>query len=448
MPPVLAEGEAPDRSLAVGPFTNLRSFGWIDGKLAWGWGDLADGRQVFFTLGSDGSVSAVETPATDQLASATPLPDGRGCVGVHYADFTGWYHPVEGEPVALGPAEALKLSPSGGRLLCFAPGDVRCVDTSTWEGTPQPEIPAAEFPFAGAGVEWIDDSLVAVRLWEPAGGPLGLDPDTGIIRLVQEPEGTVAGDLISPGDILAPFPSPDGRWLAVLHIDGSTAVVLPEDLFPLNAGLEVRVYARDDLAHPALAPARLLVPQEGRLVTSLLWSSDGTKLAYAESLVLPGGPDDSGLRLAGDRQVKVALAPDFAPQALDLGRGDWAPVTFSPAGRYLVAADQSTGHCRLVDLDSGRATLLPEGLSPDGLAWAGEELLCGTLDGGADPGRMVLVKVATGGLVYPSWPPSGSCQLTKTRVVYRAQVGPDGRLGPFSGASEGEWLVVAPVKAG
>ncbi|RJQ11818.1 MAG: hypothetical protein C4551_00465 [Bacillota bacterium] len=444
-PSVLVRGSGDAMSLAVGPFVNLRTSGATEEGLFWGWGDVSSESQIYFTLAPGGSLRSSEIPVADQLATAIPLPGGRGCVGVHYADFTAWYHPFEGDPVSLGQAHGLDLSPSGSKLLVYAGDRVSCFDTTTWASTPQPEIPSFEFPYSGANVTWIDDTLVAVRFWEPAGGPLGLDPDTGIIKLVSQPDGAVVGVLESENDILAPFPSPDGMWLAVLHIDGPTAVTPPEGVYPVDVGLQISVYARSALSSPEPAPAAVLRPGEGKLMTGLVWSPDSRMLAYAEASVFPAHPDEFPLA-AGARQVSVARAPGFEAETRSPGDGDFTPLSFSPASSTLALADRETNTVCLWDLASFGGIRAPETVATYDLAWLSENLLCGRLETGDGPGRPVLIRASTTAEVIDlGWPGSWRWVTGGMLVAMTTHVEAGGSLELFGEVPEGDWLVVYPA---
>jgi len=392
------------------------------------------------------------------LGRARPLPDGRGCYGVHYADFSGRFCPIEGECLDLGPAEGLSLSPSGRHLLRYALDGTTCLDTETWSEIPQPHIPPWEFPYAGLAVEWLGDDLVTVRLWERSGGPLGLDPYTGIVRLVALPEGNVVTELVEPGYILSPYSSPDGRWLAVLLLDGDEAVVPVESFFPYDFGPELRLYSQEALAAAAGAmpvPAAVLRTPEGKSFSFLIFSGDGSTLALAETTVTPFTRDtpgaEPGVDFGPDGRVVVARAPAWdQAETLDLDpQGSWMPFRFSPGGAYLLVGDRVSLETALYDLEAGRIVEIPEEIDPGSLRWFSDELVAARLH---DPSgwstAAVLWDVTTGeivretGLAGRVFDPSPSGDYVA--VIYPVKSG--GAVVPFGPLAAGDWLVIQPVE--
>jgi len=441
LPPVLRAGSGHDAVMAVGPFANLRTFGWLDASRAYGWGDVTGTDAVYFTLGPGGASRAVAFPVADQLAHAFPLPGGAGCAGVHYADFTAWVHPLEGKPFPLGEACGVLLSPSGTRLLTFSSlGKPLAYDTSTWTGTPQDEIWLADFPYAGCMVSWVTDDLIVVR--DRAGQEL-----SGRLKLVREPEGRLVAVIDGAGDILSPFPSPDGRWLAVLVIDRSAALTLSEGVFPLDAGREIRVYRVSDLAAGggAAAVIPLGAPAAGLSLTGLVWSPDGTRLAYSEIAVTLPGPWPDVVAYGEAGRVFVATGPAFAPASIPIGSdGAWLPARFSPAGSRLFIEDVRTGRALIWEAAAGATVEV--GFRAFCRQWLDESLILGSSREAASEGRPLLVEAATGKASDPGWPgydwiasPDGK------RVAIRVAVGAGEDLRPFGKVAAGDWLVIYQV---
>ncbi|MCL6449751.1 MAG: hypothetical protein K6T75_00445 [Acetobacteraceae bacterium] len=444
--PALVEGR-----WQVGPFANLRSVGWVNPGVAWGWGDLGS-SQAFFTLGTDGAFRARDIPQECEPAGPHPLPEGAGFVSLHYPqageapqEMTGWYVPMEGEPVCLGPAEGLQLSPSGRWLLRFCAQGTFLHDTLSWRAAPIPAIPPGGFPYAGLDVTWIDDSLVAVRH-----GP-GSTEGRGL-RLVRLPDGSVAGELSVPGQYLAPLPAPGAEWLAVLHINAETALFPEEAVHPVGAGQAITVYSRSSLASPQpVATAALALA--GGMAAGLTWSEDGSRLAYAAVAGASLGEAGFGVSYDGPSRVLVASAPGFETEALPLDPGPVClPLCFSPGGRYLALESSAEGGQPgvglLWDFVAGKAVPLPQGLRLYYVEWIGEDQLCACA---ADPSggllRPVLVDAATGERAgdvpwaAPYWSPSPAGYLALKRPLEPG----DPLAGPDM-AWVGGWLVLYPTR--
>ncbi len=448
------------KTVAVGPFANVRSWGAVRGDLAWGWGDLADGRQVFFTVDRDGAVRSAQVAG---LAQAYPLTGAQsgglvGVVGVQYPDFRAKHYPVASEVRDLGPAAAVQLSPGDARILVFSDKGNRCWDVATWTSTPQPNLPVIGFPYAGIGTAWVKDNLVTVRVWEPNGGPSGIAPDTGVVRLVGMPDGKVVGDLVAPGDVLSPVASPGGKYLAVLHIAAKTGVVLPEAFYPADFGQSLDVYEVSALASGSklseVRPVATFSASEGKLLTNLMWSSDGTKLAFSETDYGPSPdiPDPASDRRAS---IKVASAPAAsAPsfQATDAGLpdGDWVPVAFSPDGARLVVSNRRARDGYIWDVGRRQGVALPAAagaVNPSTLLWVDDAILIGTDRPAYEDGRPLLVRASDGKVFDPGWARSPWFGVTGDGVAVRAKVETDGPLDPFPSLPAGEWIVFYPIPA-
>ncbi|MCL6581014.1 MAG: hypothetical protein K6U08_05275 [Firmicutes bacterium] len=450
--PLPARQDSGTRALAVGPFVNLRDAGWLEDGRAWGWGDLDDERQVFFTVTPEGAVRTTEIPAGAQLASALPLRDGGGCVGVHYADFTAWVHPVDGQPIPLGAASALSLSPHGRYLLRSDREAVSCLDTTSWASTPLPGIPHLEFPYSFCHVAWLDDTLLAVRL-------AGAEPYPGALRAVRLPDGAVLAEMREPGAHLAPVPAPGGAWLAVVVIRSSEAVYLEEAAFPETAGSELRIYSRESLAAGAGAgsamppePAVVLRAADGKVFRRVLWSPDGSRLAYVESPA-PSGPPGAGPAQSAEECTFVAGAPGFAPVPVTLpSGGPWYPRSFSPDGSYLAlvpgrttAGEPEAAGLAVWDVAAVREVPVPDGLRDSwDPVWLGRELLLAVApDEGGHPTRLRLWRLGGEDALNPRWPDGAR------RVVAGAQwvalvVAPEepATVEPFGRLRGGDWLLL------
>ena len=434
-PSVLTAGSGLEAAIALGPFANLRTIGWLTASEAYGWGDVTDARQIYVTLGVGGDTRSVAIPIADQLAIAFPLPGGAGCVGVHYSDFTAWVHPMTGSPISLGEANSLFLSPTGARLLTFGRKGSTCFDTKTWVGTVQTQIPQYDFPYSGCAVTWITDSLIVVRAEDG-------DQVSGNLTMVAQPGGQVLATISGGGAILSPYPSPGGEWLAVLAIDPAKAITMPEALYPLDAGRELRVYRVPD--PQPVAVISLSDPAAGKSITGLVWSPDGGSLAYAEvsvdSMLEPGVPNYGQTSV-----VFVARGPAFAPTALALGaEGPWLPARFSPAGDRLFLEDPVADKAMVWDFASAAATPVAAKMSI--LTWLGEDLALGSSRKNDTTARPLLVEAATGKTSDPGWPgwewlgsPDGR------RVAFRVTVGPGQTLPPFGKVAAGDWLVIYQV---
>lgn len=457
-----ATGLAAAGAVAVGPFTNLRSSGWTATGLAWGWGDVSETTQLFFTAATDGTIRSIELATALEVASATPLPDGSGFIGMHYSDMTGWFHPLEGEAVCLGHTEALLLSPAGDRVLVIAREGVVAYDTATWTPVPLMGVPGGSFPFAGINLEWVGDDLVAVRQWDRGGD----DPHRSRIEIVSLADGQGRATLASADGILSPLPSPDGRWLAVLVIDPAQAVVEPEASFPTDAGRELRLYSVESLAAatesagPASGPepAGVLAAEDGKVFSFLNWSPDGSALFFAEtsaSVVESFG--QPSLRYEPDGRVgywspgsdaHADASPGFGRLPLPAD-GSWVPFGLSPGGRYLKVGDAISLDEFLWDLTASREVRLPEGVDPGSLRWFSDGLVGARLwdpDGRPTPG--VLVDIPTGHYQEVAWgrqiytPSPGASHVAVQVPARDAAAG----LGPFETLPEGEWLVILPVR--
>jgi len=434
-PSIVTAGAGREAAIALGPFANLRTMGWLTASEAYGWGDVTDARQIYVTLGVGGDTRSAAIPVADQLAVAFPLPGGAGCAGVHYSDFTAWVHPMTGSPISLGEANSMALSPTGARLLTFGRKGATCFDTKTWAGTVQTQIPQYEFPYSGCAVSWITDSLIVVRA---DGG----DQVSGNLTMVAQPGGQVLATISGGGAILSPYPSSGGEWLAVLAIDPAKALTMPEAPYPLDAGRELRVYRVPD--PQPVAVISLSDPAAGKSITGLAWSPDGGSLAYAEvsvdSMPEPGRPSYGRTSV-----VFVARGPAFAPTALALGaEGPWLPARFSPAGDHLFLEDPVADKAMVWDFASGGATPVAAKMSI--LAWLGEELALGSSRENDTAGRPLLVEAASGTATDPGWPggewvasPDGK------RIAIRVTVGAGEDLRPFGKVAAGDWLVVRPV---
>lgn len=438
-------------AVAVGPFTNLRSSGWTDSGLAWGWGDVSETEQIFFTVTADGTISSLELPVSFQIASATPLPDGRGFIGMHYSDMTGWFHPLEGEALSFGHVEGLLMAPAGGWVLAIAREGVVAYDTATWTPVHQPHILGGTFPFAGNSLKWIGDDLVAVRHWDRSrqGGELSR------IDIVSPGDGQVRSVLGSAEGILSPLPSPDGRWVAVLAIESAQAVLEPEESYPTDAGRELRIYATESLASAAdPEPVGVLAAGEGKVFSFFNWTPDGSRLLFAEttvSVVEPFGRPS--LRYEPDGRIRswssgtAAGASGFSQLPLP-AEGSWVPFGVSPGGRYLKVGDAISLDEFLWDLSAGEAVRLPQELDP-GLRWFSDELAGTRLwdpDGRATPG--VLVEIPAGRFEEVEWGRQiYTPALDGRRVAVKLPAGDAASgLEPFETLAEGDWLVVLPVR--
>lgn len=455
-----ATGLATAGAVAMGPFTNLRSSGWTATGLAWGWGDVSDTTQVFFTATTDGTIRSIELATALEVASVTPLPDGSGFIGMHYSDMTGWFHPLEGEAVCLGHTEALLLSPAGGRVLAAGRDGVVAYDTATWTPVPLMGVPGGSFPFAGVNLEWLGDDLVAVRYWDR----LGETTDCSRIQVVSLAGGQVRATLASPDGILSPLASPDGRWVAVLVIDPAQAVVEPEASFPIDAGRELRLYAAESLAGAATStspvsspePLGVLAAETGKVFSFLNWSPDGSALFFAEtsaSIVEPFGRPS--LHYEPDGRIRswssgtgTAASPGFGRLPLP-DDGSWVPFGLSPGGRYLKVGDAISLDEFLWDLAGSQEVRLPEGVDPGSLRWFSDDLVGARLwdpDGRPTPG--VLVDIPTGRYQEVAWgrqiytPSPGTSHVAVQVPARDAAAG----LGPFETLTQGEWLVVLPAR--
>jgi len=453
--PLSARQDSGARALAVGPFVNLRDAGWLEDGRAWGWGDLDDERQVFFTVTPEGAVRTTEIPAEAQLASALPLPDGGGCVGVHYADFTAWVHPVEGQPIPLGAASALSLSPHGRYLLRSDRESVGCLDTASWAPTPLPAVPHLEFPYSFCHIAWLDDTLLAVRV-------PGADPRSCALRLVRLPDGEVLAELCEPGAHLAPVTAPGGAWLAVVVIRSSEAVYLEEAAFPVTAGSELRIYSRESLAAGAEAgsgappqPAVVLRATDGQVFRHPVWSPDASRLAYVESPA-PSGPTEARPAQSAGERTFVAGAPGFIPVPVTLpSGGPYYPRAFSPDGSYLAlvpggttAGEPGAAGLAVWDVAAGREVPVPDGLrdSRDPV-WLDRELLLAVApDEAGDPTRLRLWRLGTEEALDPHWSDGARRVVPGGRWVALV-VAPEGpaTVEPFGRLRGGEWLLLYEV---
>src|SRR5262249_20576641 len=64
---------------------------------------------------------------------------------------------------------------------------------------------------------WIDgkDPSVSAACWSPGGDALVIGSKTGVVRILNVPDGTVAKELRHSGAVTALAYSPDGRYLAI-----------------------------------------------------------------------------------------------------------------------------------------------------------------------------------------------------------------------------------------
>ncbi len=444
---VLASGSGETRSLAAGPFAGLRWLGSV-GDMAWGWGDLSDGRQVFFTVETDGSLAVTEIPGGGQLDSVAAVAGGLGMVALRSpresgGDQTGWYYPLTGDPVSFGKADALRVSPLGSRLLALTADAVTCVELPSLRTTVQPPLPSYELPPTGTNVTWIDDSLVAVRYGEPGGGPEGLSRDTCTLRLFSEPDGTELATLWSDGDILSPFPSPDGKWLAVLHVDGDEFDLEAGNIIPPDIGREVRLYSRDSLGGSDPQPAAVLKPPAGQWLLGLEWAPGGSKLAYLEMEANASG--DTGR----DSTVIVTAPPEWNLLDLGLGLASWSPGPFSPDGSKLFVfrwSDEGFGSV-IHDFATNTDARLEEKLMV--FHWVGNDRMV-AFPSGYETGVPQIIDTATGQIAPSPWPAASVSWLEAldgSHAVLKVVAASAADLAGFSGAQAGEWLVVGSFGA-
>lgn len=471
---------------AVGPFLDISYARW-EGDHVMGWGALVEGRPFLFSFGLDGSLATSGDLPRD-FNPETPLPDGSGWVGATWrasgeawVGDTVWFAPLDGKPRKLGQAGygltlngSWVVSPSGARLLYFGAGGAVSYETDSWRGTHQPGLPSLDLSGprpVGLGVVWVGDDLVVLRFWEYAGlagqpdpglAPLGLesrelDPHTGFLRLVKQPGGAVALELRSPGHILSPFPAPGGRWLAVLHIPGETAIIPPfdpADAAPLDAGREIRVYGREDLGNAEPVPVAIIRAGEGRMLHHLAWSPDGSGLVFSESAVSQPTADSPFpyvyVEYGRDCTTYEAAAPDFVPRSIPVrGWGLRAPtVMWSPGGRYLLIEDDVSDASLVWDRWSDSVVPIPPGLGLN-RRWVGGDLLAAEPSGpGSGDWRCVVADLTTGEVTEAPWSGAQRWRPSPSGRSVAAVYGPGRGVGPFGALAEGYWLVVYPVGEG
>lgn len=445
MPPLLKAGSGEQISFAVGPFADLRRLG-STGDQAWGWGDLADGRQVYFTLSTDGALAAAEIHEIDgqELSYLTPVVGGL--VALREPETTAWYCRIGGEPASLGPAEGLKVSPTGRRVLTFSPEGSACFDIPSLSRVSQPSYPVYDHPYRGQHHAWIGDDMVVVRYGEPGGGPEGLAHDTCVLKMVSIAEGSELATLRADGHILSPFPSPDGRWLAVLHIDGDEFELEPNGIIPPDLGREVRIYSQASLLSADLTPEAVIRPQAGNWIYGLRWAGDGSKLAYLETEVTASG------RVTGAATVMLAKAPGFGSEDVGLPNGPWSIGAFAPEGNPLWVLDRSdTGRDSFIyDATTGAVARLAE--KPLRADWVGNDrmvvLTREAVLPGTDRAVPAVVDAATGEMIASGWPAASLSWLKAvgdSHYVFSVIADSADALTGFSGGAAGEWLVLGAV---
>lgn len=380
--PLSAEG-----CLAVGPFSDVDDYGWLDDTRLWvdGYGKYGVCKATF--LGLDGTGRLLTVKGKFPKPRTFVLRDGSGyltlCTSITWTGAEGnseLYLCIAGEPRRLllsGRFDAVP-SPSGRYLLCAYAGRAVVCDLSSSSAAAEPRLLEAVGAAAtGAGGSagggrcppyWCGEDLLVVTA-RADGRESYVLVDLSTDREVET--------LSFPGRSAVLCPSPDGRWLAALVLPHPQAPIEPT---VARRGSEIALYDLEALSEPGQSPGMpitiIFSTQAARneAVGYVTWSDDGSKLAFSDAGGRAEGPDsgtgNSTAPGSGTGQPKaavfVALAPAFDPIPAPLDPAvPWRPGGFSPGGRYLLVYRLdpfgSVTGAAIVDTETGAP---PEGPPP------------------------------------------------------------------------------------
>ena len=181
----------------------------------------------------------------------------------------------------------------------------------------QPDIPAYRFPYAGAGIQWVDEDAVLIQEWE--------NDRTGV-RVAKVVGAEQVAKYTVPGQVLSPYVAPGGRGCALAG-PADEAVVLPGLYSQYQSVARFLFTVRTRLRNQAR-----LAAGAGRMISDIIWSPDAGFLAYVESRTnADRGCTGAELAFGDDGKVLLAAAPGFECVNLPLPNDRiWLPVSFAP----------------------------------------------------------------------------------------------------------------------
>jgi|LSQX01.3.fsa_nt_gb hypothetical protein len=294
----------------------------------------------------------------------------------------------------------------------------------------QPDIPAYRFPYAGAGIQWVDEDAVLIQEWE--------NDRTGV-RVAKVVGAEQVAKYTVPGQVLSPYVAPGGAWLALLAGPADEAVVLPEAVFPIPVGRTLSIYRADQTQSQAR-----LAAGAGRMISDIIWSPDAGFLAYveAERMLIEDAPVPE-LAFGDDGKVLLAAAPGFECVELPLPNDRiWLPVSFAPGNRYLAVRAERTGEIMIWDLVAEQMIVPPVELAGGSLHWyVADTIFCQRCPTDA----WLTWHVPSGKLQQVDLPIGCDYYWAGEHVSFRYSVAAGATVPAFGQLKEGEWLLVYPL---